>query len=113
MVRLLLSHGADPNARGALGRTPLMNAAEWHDPAAVELLLAAGADVRARDRWGASALDKASEEGRAEIVRILRQAAGHSPSPPYSGERGPKARASKRIRITVLASATRLTAPRD
>jgi len=43
-VRLLLEHGADPNAAQDGGFTPLHSAAQNDDRASVEALLAAGAD---------------------------------------------------------------------
>jgi ankyrin repeat protein len=48
IVRLLLEHSAEPNARDLLGRTPLHHAA-MHSIDSVKLLLAAGADAKARD----------------------------------------------------------------
>ncbi len=48
IVRLLLKHGADPNARDLNGQTTLHHAAgASYD--SVKLLLAAGADPKARD----------------------------------------------------------------
>lgn len=55
IVRLLLEHSADPNARDEPGRTPLHHAAE-HSIDSVKLILEAGADARARDRHGKSVL---------------------------------------------------------
>jgi ankyrin repeat protein len=55
IVRLLLDHSADPNARDQQGRTPLHHAAT-HSLDSTKLLLAAGADVKARDRDGKSVL---------------------------------------------------------
>jgi ankyrin repeat protein len=55
IVRLLLDHSADPNARDEQGRTPLHHAAT-HSLDSTKLLLAAGADVKARDREAKSVL---------------------------------------------------------
>ena len=55
IVRLLLEHSADPNARDNQGRTPVHHAAT-HSIDSMKLLLAAGADVKARDKEGKSVL---------------------------------------------------------
>ena len=55
IVRLLLSHSADPNACDILGKTPLHHAAV-SSVDSVKLLLAAGADATARDHEGKSVL---------------------------------------------------------
>ncbi len=55
IVRLLLEHSADPNARDSHGRTPLHHAAT-HSIDSLKLLLAAGADAKARDIEGKSVL---------------------------------------------------------
>ena len=41
----MLEAGAEVNARGTLGRTPLHEAANWNNPAVVTALLEAGADA--------------------------------------------------------------------
>jgi len=45
MVRMLLAHGADLDARDAHGRTPYMRASRFRDPTTKELLAAAGAST--------------------------------------------------------------------
>lgn len=56
MAELLLEHGADPNARGVAGSTPIMTAAEYQRPEAIQLLLRNGADVNARTDDGRNAI---------------------------------------------------------
>lgn len=68
MVELLLARGADPNARGKSGETPLHLAQNRRIAAA---LLAAGADPRARDRCGSSPVSWAAREGDLELWKIL------------------------------------------
>ena len=55
IVKLLLDHASDPNARDNKGQTPLHHAA-CHSIDSVKLLLAAGADAKARDHEGKSVL---------------------------------------------------------
>ena len=77
MARLLLSRGADINAREAgSGRTPLDSAvASSVNPVnsrrMTELLLTAGADVDVRDSSGESALQLAASLGNIDVVRRL------------------------------------------
>lgn len=56
LVKLLLDHGANPNARNLNGTTPLMDASK-HLRSAVDMLIASGADVEAKDRCGRTAND--------------------------------------------------------
>lgn len=87
-VRLLLQHGADPNARwcpfesrgngdekfptcrSALGTTGLIEAAGFDWVEIVDLLLAAGADPTLRDWHEGTAIDYASDE---QIIHWTRQ----------------------------------------
>lgn len=69
--RLLLEHGANPNARNFVGMTPLYVAAgEWAADCC-EVLLEHGADVNAKDDDGETALDLATENGDSACCRVL------------------------------------------
>ena len=54
IVKMLIKAGADVNARGRIGQTPIFYAIKT--PEAVKLLVAAGADINARDVFGDTAL---------------------------------------------------------
>jgi ankyrin repeat protein len=79
-VRLLLERGADGNARGQRGATPLMMAAAapHPDPAIVRLLMEKGADLNARDQAGRTALDWSLAQGDTPVARLLKEAGGVS-----------------------------------
>lgn len=79
-MRLLLEHGADPNARDRNGSTPLryaVSGAGDEDDQLIEaiiLLLDAGADVNAKNNRGDSALsltEHPNYEGKRERIREL------------------------------------------
>jgi len=71
-VRLLLEHGADPNAQEASGgQTALMWAAAEQHPDVVHLLIEHKADVNAQSNSGFTALMFATRQGDAAIADIL------------------------------------------
>jgi len=68
---LLLTHGADVNARDEEGMTPLHEVDEGDHAAVARLLVEGGADVNARSKSGATPLHIAAEKGHAKIARVL------------------------------------------
>jgi ankyrin repeat protein len=96
IAALLLSSGANPNARNPQGETALIIAAkaeylQWYSgyggrspiggtglraaEKVTQLLLRAGADASARDKQGRTALDWAKAHGYSNLVRLLQQSA--------------------------------------
>lgn len=77
MLKLLLSHGADPNQAEEGGETPLQRAVtqDFFSARDSELILSTllkkGADLDAKDDWGVTALMLAAQYNRIEIVRFL------------------------------------------
>ncbi len=71
MVKLLLDHGADANARQHGGWTALHSAAQTGNRAMGETLLAHGADVKARADNNQSPLDLALVHGYGEMATLL------------------------------------------
>lgn len=68
LIKLLVSHGADPNAKSNDGRSVLFLAAEFQkQKAAIETLLEAGADPDVTDRGGTHI----TENARSKVVRKL------------------------------------------
>jgi len=83
LLELLLTRGADPNARGINDYTPLHLAVSQCDQQAMELLLAHGADPSLRTRIDecATAAEEADAMGNAkgaDMLRRLMQAHNHS-----------------------------------
>ena len=70
-MRLLLDHGADPNASHQLGFTPLHAAAANGNIEMAKLLVARGADRHAKSDDGKDAAALAAERGRGEFVAWL------------------------------------------
>ena len=100
VVKVLLAHEANVNARTHQNQTPLHRAAGWGHPRILEALLSAGADPNARDDDGKSALDLATApsgsslrpgvaEGRKECAQLLVKALLKSLSPPNAKETKP------------------------
>lgn len=71
MLAWLLAHGADPNAVGSDGATPLHDAALAGNLEFVEKLLAQGARLDARDRDGLTPLDWACAQDEGEGLEAL------------------------------------------
>jgi ankyrin repeat protein len=75
MVQLLLSAGADPNAKGNDGGTALRAAAG--NPLVIEKLLAAGADPTVKDKYGNTVESEScerGEKGHAQVCALVRHA---------------------------------------
>ena len=70
-VRLLLSHGAPPNAQQHGGWTPIHAAAQNGDRVMVELLLKHGADRELTNDDGKTAAMVAREKGHEELAILL------------------------------------------
>ena len=71
VVRLLLDHGADPNARWKNGLTPLHRASQYGKIEIVRTLVERGAGVEVQDEQGRTPWDYASGEQRDEIIKLL------------------------------------------
>ena len=73
IAELLITNGANVNAKNDKGGTPLHEAAwEGHKEIA-ELLIAAGADMNVLPQSGATALDKAIGQNHTELADLLRK----------------------------------------
>lgn len=71
IARMLLEHGANPNARQSDEFTPLHGAAQNGQAEMVQLLLDSGVDRSAANAQGKSALDYARESGNSQAIRLL------------------------------------------
>jgi ankyrin repeat protein len=74
LVRLLLEHGADPNARQHGGWAAIHSAAQNGSLDIVELLIKHGADPAVANDAGVTALKLAQEKGHAALADRLRAA---------------------------------------
>lgn len=88
IVRLLLGHGADPNAlsENALAMSPLHCAAAGGHLGVANLLIRAGADVNARRRDQVTALHAAAARGNAKLVAALLEAGAGSGITTHDGK---------------------------
>ncbi len=71
-VRLLISKGADVNARDEKGMTPLYYAARYGRKEVAELLISKGADVNVKeDRWGGTPLSWTAMGDHRDLAELL------------------------------------------
>lgn len=73
-IALLVASGANVNASGDIGYTPLHSAASMGRLKVVEKLLELGASLNLQDEFGDTPLTVAQTEGHAEVVRLLKRA---------------------------------------
>jgi uncharacterized protein len=73
IVKLLLKHEADPNARQQGGLTPLHEAVQNADTESIRLMLFHGAEPEAKADDGRTPLDFAPAEKKAEISKLLKE----------------------------------------
>jgi hypothetical protein len=71
VVKLLLEHGADRNAKDSYGQSLVMTAASNHHVEVLDALIAAGADVNAANQYRITPLAVAAEQGHLDIVERL------------------------------------------
>lgn len=84
---LLLSLGADPNARSSEGYTPIMSAAIGDSPAIIHAMLRLGADPHALDDHGKTAMDHARKHRATHFPFIMEALEIEASLPPASPRR--------------------------
>uniref|UniRef100_A0A8C9WH82 Fibronectin type III and ankyrin repeat domains 1 n=1 Tax=Scleropages formosus TaxID=113540 RepID=A0A8C9WH82_SCLFO len=73
VASLLISGGADVNARDKDGKTPLMMAVLNNHEELVQLLLENGADLNVKNQFGSGAAEMAKAFGRQNIINLFEQ----------------------------------------
>ena len=73
VAELLLTHGADANAKAFSGWTPLHYAAALGYSHMAEVLLPRGADARVKDNAGRTPLALATEAGHSSLAEMLQK----------------------------------------
>jgi ankyrin repeat protein len=76
VAKVLLEHGADPNAVSHAGWTPIHGAADHGDMALLRVLLAHGAQPDPRNDDGLTPADLAQSKAHVEAVELLTRRAG-------------------------------------
>ena len=76
---MLRSAGADIEAAGATGATPLQAAVQEGHAEVVRELIAAGADIEARDERGVAVMHLAAGNGHEAVLQAGPRARLHSP----------------------------------
>lgn len=71
-TRLLLDHGADPNARNGSNELPLGYACSYEQWEAAKLLVERGADVNGIEREGRTHLDWVTDKRNEQAIQMLR-----------------------------------------
>ena len=82
VLKVLIQAGGDVNAKGFLGVTPIMRAAQYNNnPEVLKVLIQAGANVNAKNSKDETALDLARARNKPEFVLILEAAASGAETP--------------------------------
>jgi ankyrin repeat protein len=73
IIKVLLAHHANTEARDKRGLTPLLWTAFVGKPDAAAALLSGGADINAKGRDGRTTLDQAKISMNQELITLLRE----------------------------------------